>query len=262
MQFIDTHTHLFSTQFSEDVDAVIERALAQKVEQFYLPNVDKESVKQMYHLADKYPQQCIPMIGLHPCSVKDDYEAQLAMFKAELESGRAFAGIGEMGLDYHWDLTFKQEQHAALRTQIEWAKEYQLPVILHTRESFEDTLSIIAEMNDERLTGVFHCFTGSVEDAEKIAALGGFYLGIGGVVTFKNGGVDKTVAQLPMEYLVLETDSPYLAPTPHRGTRNESMHIPAIAQKIADVKEISLEKVAEITTQNALQLFSHYHSLV
>ncbi len=258
MKFIDTHTHLFSTQFLDDAEAVIERALAQEVGQFYLPNVDKNSIERMYYLADKYPNQCIPMIGLHPCSVKEDYKEQLAIIEKELEGERIFAGIGEMGLDYHWDLTFKKEQLDALRIQIEWAKKYEIPVILHTRESFDDTFSVISELNHERLTGVFHCFTGSLEDAEKVMSLGGFYMGIGGVVTFKNAGVDKTVAQIPLEHLVLETDSPYLAPTPHRGSRNESMHIPLIAQKIADAKGISLDEVAKVTTQNARQLFKSF----
>ena len=258
MKFIDTHTHLFSTQFAEDAEAVIERALAQEVGQFYLPNVDTKSIARMYELSDKYPNQCIPMIGLHPCSVKEDYKEQLAIIEKELEGERIFAGIGEMGLDYHWDLTFKKEQLDALRIQIEWAKKYELPVILHTRESFEDTYKVIAELNDERLTGVFHCFTGSVEEAQKVIDLGGFYMGIGGVVTFKNAGVDKTVAQLPLEYLVLETDAPYLAPTPHRGSRNESMHIPLIAQKVAEAKNLSLDEIAQATTKNAQQLFKSF----
>ncbi len=252
--FIDTHTHLFAKDFKEDIDIVLAEAMKKGVERFYLPNIDVNSIESLNNLSAKYPDNCFPMMGLHPCSVKDDWSEVLDQIEKELRS-KPFVAIGEMGLDFHWDLTHKEQQLNALRRQIEWAKELKLPIVLHTRKSFDETYEIVQEMNGDDLTGVFHCFGGSVEDAHKVAELGGFYLGIGGVVTFKNGGLDKIVAQLPLDYLVLETDSPYLAPTPFRGKRNESTYIPIIAQKIADVKEISLEDVAKKTTENALKLF-------
>jgi len=253
--FIDTHTHLFSDQFKDDVDQVIEKALGLGVEKFYLPNIDLASINRMYEISDRYPENCFPMMGLHPCSVKEDYQEVLPKLKAELDSGRSFSAVGEIGLDYHWDLTFKEQQKEALRIQIEWAKEKKIPIVLHTRNSFDDTLEIVQELNDENLSGIFHCFTGTVEEAEKVFELENFYLGIGGVITFKNSGVDKIVAQLPIEKLLLETDSPYLAPTPFRGKRNESTYIPNIAQKVADTMNLTLEQVAKHTSDNAKKIF-------
>ncbi len=253
--FIDTHTHLFSDQFKEDVDEVIEKAISRGVKRFYLPNVDTNSVERMNYLADRYPDNCFPMIGLHPCSVKENFEEELKILKKELDSERTFFGIGEIGLDYHWDLTFKDQQKEALKVQIQWAKETKLPIILHTRESFDDTLEIVQSLNDENLSGIFHCFTGSVEEANKVFELENFYVGIGGVITFKNSGLDKIVAQLPMDKVLLETDSPYLAPTPYRGKRNESTYIPEIAAKVAEAQNLTLEMVAKTTSENALKLF-------
>lgn len=252
--FIDTHTHLFAKPFNDDIETVIKQSVEAGINEFYLPNVDLNSVERMYYLCDTY-KECRAMIGLHPCSVKEDYEAVLDKLEAELKGERKIWGIGETGLDFHWDMTFVDNQKKALRRQIEWAKEHEIPIILHTRESFDATYEIISEMNDERLTGIFHCFTGNLEEAQKVIDLGGFYMGIGGVVTFKNAGVDKHVAEIPMEHLVLETDAPYLAPTPHRGKRNESTFIPLIAQKIAEIKGISIEEVGAITTENAQKIF-------
>jgi len=253
--FIDTHTHLFSDQFKDDIDEVIAKAIGRGVERFYLPNVDTDSIAGMYDLSDRYPNNCFPMMGLHPCSVKADFEDKLAILKKELDGERTFFGIGEIGLDYHWDLSFKNQQKEALKTQIQWAKKLKLPIILHTRESFDDTLEIVQALNDENLSGIFHCFTGSVEEAKKVFELENFYVGIGGVITFKNSGLAQVVAELPMDKVLLETDSPYLAPTPHRGKRNESTYIPEIAEKVAEAQNLTLEEVAKITSKNALVLF-------
>ena len=253
----DTHAHLYSTKFEEDRAAMIERAINEGVEYLFLPNVDKNSIQPMYDLVAQFPRHCFPMMGLHPCSVKDDYEQQLETAKKELfSSGKKFYGVGETGLDYYWDLTFKEQQKEALRTQIRWAKETGLPIILHCRESFEDTYEIIKSMNDEQLSGIFHCFTGSESDAQKVIDLGGFFLGIGGVVTFKNGGLDKTLENISLEHMVLETDAPYLSPTPKRGKRNESAYLMYVARKLADVKNVSLKELAAITTKNARKVFN------
>lgn len=253
--YTDTHTHLFSAKFDEDREAVVKQAIEAGVTKMYLPNIDAASVPLVFDLYEKFPENCFPMLGLHPCHVKENYEEELAKIKESLFGRSEVMAVGETGLDYYWDLTFKKEQQRALRTQIEWAKELEIPIVLHTRESFEDSWSIIKEMKDERLTGVFHCFSGDIKDAEKVMELGGFFMGIGGVVTFKKSGLADTVAQIPLEYLVLETDSPYLAPTPHRGKRNESSFIPYIAQKIAEAKEMPLEELAAATTKNAETLF-------
>ena len=254
--YIDTHTHLFSAKFDEDREAVVKQAIAAEVKKMYLPNIDAASVVSVFDLCQKFPDNCFPMLGLHPCHVKENYQEELAKIKEPLFSHPEVMGVGETGLVYHWDLTFKKEQQDALRIQIEWAKELEIPIVLHTRESFEDSWNIINEMNDERLRGVFHCFSGDIKDAEKVMELGGFFMGIGGVVTFKKSGLAETVAQIPLEYLVLETDSPYLAPTPHRGKRNESSFIPYIANKIAEAKSMNLEDLATATTQNAETLFA------
>lgn len=254
--FTDTHAHLYSTKFDEDRHEMIQRAIDKGVEYLFLPNVDKKSIQGMYDLVTAFPSHCFPMMGVHPCSIKADFETELAIAEKELnEAPHRFYGIGETGLDYYWDLTYREEQKEALKIQIQWAKEKELPIILHCRESFEDTYEIIASMNDERLTGIFHCFTGSEIEAQKIIDLGGFYMGIGGVATFKKGGLDKTLPSIPIEHLVLETDAPYLSPTPKRGKRNESAFLLHIAEKIAHIKGLSIKEVAEITTKNALKVF-------
>lgn len=254
--YIDTHTHLFSQKFEEDREEAVKRAIAAGVNKMFLPNIDAASVSSVFELSEKFPENCFPMLGLHPCSVKENYEEELAQIKESLFARPETMAVGETGLDYYWDTTFKKEQQTALRMQIEWAKELEIPIVLHTRNSFDDSWGIIKEMNDERLRGVFHCFSGTVEEAEKVMELGGFFMGIGGVLTFKKSGLAATVAQIPLEYLVLETDSPYLAPTPHRGKRNESGYIPYIAQKMAEAKEMTLEDLAAATTENAERLFA------
>ncbi|MEQ8910496.1 MAG: TatD family hydrolase [Vicingaceae bacterium] len=251
---IDTHTHLYSEQFSEDREAMIQRAIEAGVEKFFLPNIDSSSVKGMKELAVKYPLRCYPMMGLHPCSVNDKVEEELALVKKELDEANYLA-VGEIGIDLYWDKSFQAQQEMAFRQQIEWAKEKNLPIVIHCREAFDEILNIVDEVNDDRLSGIFHCFTGSLEQAQHILNYGDFKLGIGGVVTFKNAGLDKVVGQLKLEDLVLETDSPYLAPAPFRGKRNESAYVEKVAEKIADIYGISAPEVAEVTTKSALEIF-------
>lgn len=251
---IDTHTHLYSEQFAEDREAMIQRAIEAGVEKFFLPNIDAASVQGMKELAVKYPLRCYPMMGLHPCSVNEKVEEELALVKKELDEAHYHA-VGEIGIDLYWDKSFQAQQEMAFRQQIAWAKEKNLPIVIHCREAFDEILSILDEVNDDRLSGIFHCFTGTIEQAKHILNYGDFKLGIGGVVTFKNSGLDQVVAQLQLEELVLETDAPYLAPAPYRGKRNESAYLVKVAEKLADIYQISLTEVAEVTTKNALQIF-------
>jgi len=255
MQFIDTHSHLYSSQFDEDRTQAINEAISAGVSTILLPNISSEYTKGMLELCDKFPENCFPMMGLHPCDVNEDnIEAELLHVEQELAKGKYIA-VGEIGLDLHWDKTKLDVQKEAFIHQIELAKRYKLPIAIHVRESFNEAIEIIEKLNDEDLRGVFHCFTGKVEDAQRVINLGGFYLGIGGVLTFKNSGLDKTIAEIDLQHLILETDSPYLAPAPFRGKRNESKYIVNIAEKLAEVHQISIEKVAEITTENAKKLF-------
>ena len=251
---IDTHTHLYSEQFSEDREAMIQRAIEAGVEKFFLPNIDSSSLKGMKELAVKYPLRCYPMMGLHPCSVSENVEKELELVKKELDEFHYHA-VGEIGIDLYWDKSFQAQQEMAFRKQIEWAKEKNLPIVIHCREAFDEILSILDELNEDRLSGIFHCFTGSLEQAQHILNYGNFKLGIGGVVTFKNSGLDKVVEQLKLEDLVLETDSPYLAPAPYRGKRNESAYVAKVADKVAELFQTSRAEVDKITGQNALQIF-------
>jgi len=250
---IDTHCHLFADQFDTDRDEMITNAIHAGVDLFLLPNIDIESIPALNELSDKYPGKCLPMMGLHPCSVFADYKKSLDLIYKELNS-RKFIAIGEIGIDYYWDVTFKGQQIDAFKTQLQWAIEMKLPVAIHTRNSFEDAISIVEEMQPKGLSGVFHCFSGTIEDAKRIIAIG-FYMGIGGVLTFKNGGIDKVLPDIPLEYLILETDAPYLAPVPYRGKRNEPKYLPLVAEKLAEVKGIDLETVVKSTTNNAKKLF-------
>jgi len=256
MQFCDTHAHLYSDQFSDDIDRVIERALNDNINLLFLPNVDKETIEPMHTLCDRYPKHCFPMMGLHPCNVKEDFEEQLAVMEAHLRSGeRRYYAVGEIGIDLHWDKSTLAIQQEAFRRQIEWAKELGLPIVIHARESFEELFAIVDEMNDDSLTGVFHCFTGSREQAEHIIGYGGFMMGLGGVFTFKNSKLPEAIKGLPMEHFVLETDAPYLAPTPFRGKRNESSYVMQVAIKMAEVFERPITEIADITTANAKKLY-------
>lgn len=253
MMFIDTHTHLYLDKFDADRPEMIQRAVDAGVEQFFLPNIDSGSIASMLQLEKDYPERCFPMMGLHPCSVKDNYKAELATVERWLED-RSFCAVGEIGIDLYWDKTYYKEQVEAFRRQSEWAKSLGIPIVIHSREATDILIDLVAELQDGRLGGIFHCFGGSVEQARRIQDLG-FYLGIGGVLTFKKSGLDKTIAEMGMERVVLETDAPYLAPVPYRGKRNESAYVVEVAKKLAAILEVELEEVARITTGNARRVF-------
>lgn len=254
MHLIDTHTHLFAQQFDEDRPEVIHRALEKGVKQMLLPNIDSSSIQPMLNLCAEFPNNCFPMIGIHPCDIKKNYLEELEIIEEWLQNEK-FVAVGEIGIDLYWDKNTLSIQEDAFRKQVELAKKYKLPIAIHVRDSFDEVLAIIDELNDDYLSGVFHCFTGNEDQANHIINYGGFKLGIGGVVTFKNSDLDKTLSNISIEYLILETDSPYLAPTPYRGKRNESSYMILVADKLAEIYGKSLEEVAYITTQNAKELF-------
>lgn len=250
---IDTHTHLYLPEFDADRPETIQRALKQGVERFYLPAIDSRVIDKMFEMEAAYPHQVHAMMGLHPCSVKENVEEELELVNEWL-SKRPFCAIGEIGIDLYWDKTTLDLQIKAFKTQIAWAKKLDLPIVIHSRESTELILEILEDEKEERLRGILHCFTGTVEQAEVANSLG-FYLGIGGVITFKNAGMDKVVSDLPLDWLVLETDAPYLAPVPFRGKRNESSYLKIVAEKVAEVKSVDLLTVANATTSNAKKIF-------
>ncbi len=252
--FIDTHTHLYSDSFLEDRQEMIQRAIDAGVQKMLLPNIDVGSIDGMLDLEKRYPENCYPMMGLHPTSVQADWEKQLSVIEKQLFS-RKFIAVGEIGIDLYWETTFKEQQIQAFSKQIEWAKQLQIPIVIHARNSFPEIFEVLDRHNDERLKGVFHCFTGTLEDVRKVQDYGGFIFGIGGVVTFKKSGLDQVVREIPLNQLILETDSPYLSPSPNRGKRNESAYIPFIADKLSDIFEISVEEIAKITSENAEKLF-------
>jgi len=253
MRIIDTHAHLYAEEFNEDRREMIQRALDAGVSQMYLPNIDSTSIEGMLALETEYPGQCLAMMGLHPCYVKDNYLEELATVKSWLEK-RSFPAIGEIGIDLYWDKTHVREQEEAFLTQVEWAKEYDLPIVIHSRESMDLILDLLQPIRHERLRGIFHCFSGSVQQAEAAIAMG-FLLGIGGVLTFKKSGLDAVLAHIDLQHLVLETDAPYLAPAPFRGKRNESAYLTKVCEKLAEVKGVPMDEVAEITSTNAVNLF-------
>lgn len=252
--WIDTHAHIYSNEFNPDREDVLSHCKDLGIARIYMPNVDHASIDAMLEVEHKHPDQCIAMMGLHPCSVKKDFEKELYRVEEWL-SKRNFAAIGEMGTDLYWDKTHWEQQTEAFKIQIGWAKKYNLPVVIHCRESIDQTIELLTPMADGKLKGVFHCFSGSFEQAKKITSMG-FYLGLGGVSTFKNGGLDKVIPDLDLENLVLETDSPYLAPVPHRGKRNSPEYIPLLATKISELKKITLDELRSITTSNAIRLFN------
>lgn len=253
MSLIDTHAHIYSTKFDSDRDQVIEEIRTAGVERIYMPNVDVETIDRMLDCESRYGNLCIPMMGLHPCDVKDDFQQQLYIMEDWLNK-RPFAAIGEIGTDLYWDKTTFEIQKEALKIQIGWAKKYSLPIVLHCRESIDETIEIIQDAQDGTLGGIFHCFTGTLAQAEKIINLG-FLLGIGGVATYKNGGMDLVLPSLGLKNLVLETDAPYLAPVPHRGKRNTPAYLPHIVQRVGDLLQVSAEEVAKVTKANALDIF-------
>jgi TatD DNase family protein len=253
MEFIDTHAHIYLDSFEDDISEVLQRANAQGVSRIFLPNIDTSSIGVMLDLEEKHPGYCLSLIGLHPCSVKEDFEDELNIMEQWL-GRRVFAGIGEAGTDLYWDKTYQEQQIETLKIQIQWAKRYGIPIILHSRNSLDLTISVIEKNHSPGLAGIFHCFSGSLEQAEKIIELG-FYLGIGGVVTFKNSGLGNLLKNIPLKYIVLETDSPYLAPVPFRGKRNEPSYVLYTAERLAEVYQISIEEIANITTNNARKIF-------
>lgn len=254
MYLVDTHTHLFSKEFNHDIDTVIQQAVSKGVGKMFLPNIDEESYANMMSVCDQYPQYCFPMIGLHPCSVYNDYKPTLDRIFSNIKDKRFYA-IGETGIDLYWDKSYVDEQKLSFRLHLEKAIEYKLPVVIHTRNSFAETFEIVKEMKESSLKGIFHCFSGSLKEAEMIMSLNDFKMGIGGVLTFKNSSLPEVLKHVSMEYLVLETDSPYLAPVPYRGKRNESSFLCLIAEKLADIKGMDVEDIAKITTLNAGEVF-------
>ncbi|WP_020530628.1 TatD family hydrolase [Flexithrix dorotheae] len=250
---IDSHAHIYSDKFKADIDDVLARTFDQNVHKIFMPNIDHKSIDKMMELELKYPQQCHSMMGLHPCSVDKHFEKELYLVEEWLDK-RKFTAVGEMGLDLYWDKQFFEQQKEAFTIQVDLAKKHQLPIVVHTRDSMQETIELLEKLKDDQLTGVVHCFTGTVEDANRITEMG-FYLGIGGVATFKNGGMDKVLPEIDLKHLLLETDSPYLSPVPHRGKRNEPSYIPIIAERIATLKNISVEEVSQVTDENCLKLF-------
>ncbi|HTN07161.1 TatD family hydrolase [Agriterribacter sp.] len=255
MTIIDTHCHLYTAEFEKDIEQVIANAQQEGVQQFFLPNIDGSSIDAMLELEAKYPGVCTAMIGLHPCSVKENYEEELQTVENWLQK-RSFAAVGEIGLDFYWDRTFETEQYEAFRRQIALALQYQLPIVIHTREAMQSCIDVVAAYAGSGLKGIFHCFGGSLEEAEQIIALG-FYLGIGGVLTYKKSGLPEVLKHISLDHMVLETDSPYLAPVPKRGKRNESAYLKYIIAALAEIKSTSPEEIAGITTANATFVFQN-----
>ncbi len=253
MILTDTHCHLYSDEFAADIDAVIQRAQAEGIGKFYLPGIDSTSIAAMMGLEKRYPAKCMAMMGLHPCSVKENYKEELRIVHDWLGK-RNFAAVGEIGLDYYWDKTFVAEQAEAFKTQIEWSIQYGLPISVHTRNAMQETINIVKEYVPKGVTGIFHCFSGSYENAQEIIKAG-FYLGIGGVLTYKNAGLAEVLSKIDLQHFVLETDAPYLTPVPFRGKRNESGYLKYVIAKLAEVKKCSVEEAAAITTANAEKIF-------
>lgn len=249
----DTHAHIYLEDFDTDRDDMLTHAREVDVTKIYMPNIDHTSIDRMLEVEEKSTGTCVAMMGLHPCSVKKDFHKELYLVEQWL-SKRRFCALGEMGTDLYWDKNFWEQQLEAFTIQVGWAKQFKIPIVIHCRETLDQTIELVEQLKDDNLTGVFHCFTGTLEQADRITKLG-FYLGIGGVVTFRNGGMDKVIPSLDLKHMVLETDSPYLAPAPHRGKRNEPKYIPLVAAKVAELKNISLEEVQEVTTRNALDFF-------
>lgn len=251
---IDSHAHIYSEEFKADLPSVIDQAKEVGVSKIFMPNIDHESIDSMMQVAHDYPDYCIPMMGLHPCYVKKDFEKELYEVESLLKS-ESFCAVGEIGTDLYWDKSLFKYQQEAFKIQCELAIAHNLPVVIHCRESIDETIELVKPYFDQGLHGVFHCFTGTLSQAHQIIKLG-FKLGIGGVATFKNGGLQPVLENVDLEHLLLETDCPYLAPTPHRGKRNEPAYVKLVAEKIAKVREVDVEKIGDITSKNSLELFS------
>ncbi len=253
MTMIDTHTHIYGKQFDNDRQAMMQRAFDKGINKFYLPGIDSEVIDRMLEMETNYPGKCFAMIGLHPCSVNENYKEELRIVEDWL-AVRSFPAVGEIGLDFYWDKTFTSQQFEAFHFQIELALKYQLPIVIHTRNAMPETIDVVKQYGGRNLRGIFHCFSGTYEQAMEITEAG-FYLGIGGVVTYKNGGLAEVVAQIPLENLVLETDAPYLTPVPFRGKRNESSYLKYVAEKLAEIYKIPIETVANTTSLNSEKIF-------
>jgi TatD DNase family protein len=253
MELIDTHCHLYGPTFTNDLEEVIQRAEKEGVGRFYLPAIDSHCQEALLALEARYPGKCFGMTGLHPCHVKEDHEVELQFVEAEL-ARRAWVALGEIGLDFYWDRTFEAAQYAAFHRQIEWALHYDIPIVIHSRESMKESIGVVREHQRGKLRGIFHCFSGDAAAAGEIVDLG-FLLGIGGVLTYKNAGLPDAIRDIDLKHLVLETDAPYLAPVPFRGKRNESSYLRYVVAKLAEVKGVSIEEVAAATTQNAQKIF-------
>ena len=251
---IDTHSHIYLPEFRDDLDQMLTRAENEAINLILMPAIDNETHQSMLEIEAQYPGKSLSMMGLHPCSVKEGYKQELKIVEEYLEK-RRFVAVGETGLDFYWDRTFTKEQYASFQIQIELAKQYNIPVVIHSRNSIDDCIKVIRENQQGNLKGVFHCFSGNEKQAKEITDLG-FYLGIGGVITFKNSGLDKAMVDIDMKNVVLETDAPYLAPVPFRGKRNECSYLKYVVEKLANIKNVTKEEVANITTKNAKELFN------
>jgi TatD DNase family protein len=253
MELIDTHCHLYDQALIGDIENIMQRAISAGVTRFYLPAIDRQSEAAMLELENRYPDICFAMQGLHPGSVKSDFREALQHVEQNL-SGRRFAAIGEIGLDFYWDRSFEKEQYLAFHQQVKWAISLDMPIVIHSRDSIEQTIQVVRENQKGNLHGIFHCFNEDESAAKEIVDLG-FYLGIGGTITYKKSKLPETLKYIPLEHIVLETDAPYLPPVPYRGKLNESSYIVYVAQKLAEIKDISIEEVAAKTTENAMRIF-------
>lgn len=254
MDWIDSHAHIYLSEFDKDKKETIARSKKAGVSRILMPAVDSSTHESMLKTEEEFRDVCISMMGLHPCSVNENYEDELSKIEKYLQQ-RKFIAIGEIGLDFYWDLSFKEQQYSAFHRQIEWALHYDMPISIHSRNATDECIEVVQQHQQGNLKGVFHCFSGTVEQARKVIDAG-FYLGIGGVLTFKNAGLDKVVKEVDLVHIILETDAPYLAPTPYRGKRNECSYIPLIGQKLADLKETGIENIAAVTTANTEKLFA------
>ena len=253
MHFIDTHAHVYAAELTSDLDLVMKNALAIGINKIIMPAIDSSSLDAMLKVEQQFPENCIAMMGLHPCYVKENYIEELKLVEEWIEK-RKFIAIGEIGLDFYWDKTFTKEQHIVFETQMQWALDLNLPIAIHTRNAMGETIEAVKPFAKKGLRGVFHCFSGSKESSEQIIGMG-FHLGLGGVLTYKNAGVAEAVKDIPIEYFVLETDAPYLAPVPYRGKTNEPAYMLEVAKKLAEIKSLPLHEIAAITTSNAEKLF-------
>lgn len=252
MRFIDTHAHIYDAAFDADLPTIIAQSTKNGIAKIYMPGIDSGSIDAMMELENTYPDTCIAMMGLHPCYVKENYQAELAIVQDWLGK-KNFPAIGEIGLDYYWDKTFMKEQQIAFTTQMQWGLDFKLPIVIHTRNAMGETIEAVKPFAKKGLRGIFHCFSGSKESAEQIINMG-FLLGLGGVLTYKNAGVAEAIKDIPMEFLVLETDAPYLSPVPYRGKRNEPSYMLEVAKKLAEIKNIPLHEIGEMTSRNAERL--------